>query len=69
MVMVSGTHARPAMPAYFYLYVSDVDWTHAQALGAGCSTIEPPTLTPYDDYRCMLQDPFDNVWQIASRPA
>ena len=69
MVMVSGIEFRGAMPAFLYVYVDDVDATYARAIAAGAVSLEVPALMPYGDRRCMVQDAWDNVWQIATRKA
>lgn len=67
IVMVSGIEFRGAMPAFLYVYVDDVDATYRRAVAAGAQSLEAPALTPYGDRRCMVQDSWDNVWQIATR--
>jgi PhnB protein len=67
IVMVSGSGARDARPAFLYLYVEDVDATCARATEAGAVQREAPWDTPYGDRRGMLEDPAGNVWQIATR--
>src|SRR5262245_36620190 len=37
------------MPAAFYLYVDDVDALYRRAVGAGATSMEPPTDQPYGD--------------------
>ena len=69
MVMVSSIEFRGAMPAFLYVYVDDVDATYARAIAAGAVSLEVPALMPYGDRRCMVQDAWDNVWQIATRKA
>ena len=66
IVMVSGEGLRPAMPAFLYLYVDDVDATYKRALKAGAESLEEPTEVPYGDRRGMIKDPCGNIWQIAT---
>jgi len=66
LVMVSSVGPRDAMPAFLYLYVDDVDTTYQRALEAGAVSLEDPTDVPYGDRRGMVQDPYGNVWQIAT---
>jgi PhnB protein len=66
MVMVSGTGARKAMPAFLYVYVDDVDATYRRALQAGAASLEEPKDLPYGDRRAMVKDPCGNDWQIAT---
>lgn len=65
MIMVSGTAARPEFPVFLYVYVDDVDATHARALASGATSEEEPGSTPYGDRRAMVRDPQGNVYQIA----
>lgn len=65
MIMVSGTGARPAFPAFLYVYVDDVDAAYARALASGATPLEEPAATPYGDRRAMVRDPQGNVFQIA----
>lgn len=67
MIMVSGTGARSAFPAFLYVYVDDVDATFARATAAGATVLEEPSTMSYGDYRAMVRDPFGNVFQIARR--
>jgi PhnB protein len=66
LVMVSGVGPRDAMPAFFYLYVDDIDETYQRALKAGAVSLEEPQDLPYGDRRGMVEDPFGNIWQIAT---
>jgi PhnB protein len=66
LVMVSSVGPRDAMPAFLYLYVDDSDTTYQRALAAGAVSLEEPSETPYGDRRGMVQDPFGNIWQIAT---
>jgi len=67
LVMVSSVGPRPAMPAFLYLYVDDIDATYQRALAAGAVSLEEPSDLPYGDRRGMVQDPCGNIWQIATR--
>ncbi len=69
LVMVSGDEVRGAMAACLYVYVDDVDSTYRRAIEAGAASLEAPVLMPYGDRRCMVQDSWNNVWQIATREA
>jgi PhnB protein len=42
---------------------------HQPALEAGALTIEKPVDTPYGDRRATVQDPWGNIWQIATHVA
>ena len=66
LVMVSSVGVREVMPAFLYLYVDDIDATYHRALEAGATSLEVPWDTPYGDRRGMVEDPFGNIWQIAT---
>lgn len=66
IVIVSGAGARPAMPAFLYLYVPDADAVYRNAIAAGAKSIEAPQNTHYGDRRAMVEDPQGNTWQIAT---
>ncbi|HLZ84005.1 MAG TPA: VOC family protein [Caulobacteraceae bacterium] len=66
-VMVSdGGGLRPAMAAFLYVYVPDADESYRRAMATGATSIEAPLDTPYGDRRATLQDPWGNLWQIAT---
>jgi uncharacterized glyoxalase superfamily protein PhnB len=67
LVMVSSAEVRGAVPAFLYVYVEDADATYRRAITAGAKSLEKPSPMPYGDRRAMVQDPWDNVWQIATR--
>ena len=66
VVMVSKAGIRGPMPSFLYVYVSDTDAVYERALKAGVRTIESPCDTPYGDRRCMVEDKWGNVWQVAT---
>jgi|SRR5579884_2609500 len=66
ILMISEAGLRPATPAFLYIYVPDADLTYRQALDAGAKSLEQPVDTPYGDRRAMVEDPWGNVWQIAT---
>ena len=66
LVMVSSVGPRDAMSAFLYLYMDDIDKTYQRALEAGAVSLEEPKDLPYGDRRGMVQDPFGNIWQIAT---
>jgi uncharacterized glyoxalase superfamily protein PhnB len=70
IVLVSDASARAPFPAFLYVYVDDAEATCNRAVAAGAAWLEQVRDTPYGDRRGMVQDPFGNVWQIAtsSRP-
>ena len=67
VIMISGTEARPATAACLYVYVADVDATYERAIAAGAKALEAPAVQPYGDRRAMVEDPWGNLWQIATR--
>jgi tRNA-Thr(GGU) m(6)t(6)A37 methyltransferase TsaA len=69
VIMVSGVGPRPAVAAFLYVYVEDADVTHGRAVQAGAHSLEAPLDTPYGDRRAMVEDPWGNVWQIATARA
>lgn len=66
VVMISEAGIRSPMPTFLYVYVGNSDAVYERALEAGARTIEPPFDTPYGDRRCMVEDRWGNVWQVAT---
>lgn len=66
IVMISDAGIREPMTAFLYVYVSDTDATFRRALDAGARVLEPPSVVPYGDRRCMVEDKWGNTWQIAT---
>lgn len=67
MVMVSdGGGSRDPSSACLYVYVGNVDGIYDRALKSGAVSIEAPVDMPYGDRRATVQDPWGNVWQIAT---
>jgi uncharacterized glyoxalase superfamily protein PhnB len=66
VVMVSDAGTRSPMTAFLYVYVSDTDATYRRALDAGARALEEPSVMPYGDRRCMVEDKWGNTWQIAT---
>jgi PhnB protein len=66
ILIVSNAGQRPAMPTFLYLYVPDADATYRRALKAGARSLEEPQDVHYGDRRAMVEDPFGNIWQIAT---
>jgi uncharacterized glyoxalase superfamily protein PhnB len=64
-IMVSEAGAREPMSGFLYVYVADVDSAYRRAVERGAKSIEEPFDTPYGDRRCMIQDLWGNMWQIA----
>jgi len=54
------------MPTAIYLYVEDVDAMYDRALKAGGTSMLPPTDQPYGDRNAWVEDPFGNIWYLAT---
>jgi uncharacterized glyoxalase superfamily protein PhnB len=67
LLVSDGAGVRGARPAFLYVYVEDADQTYRRAIEAGSATIEEPADMPYGDRRATVQDPWGNIWQIATR--
>ena len=67
VIMISDAGARNPMTAFLYVYVDDTDEKYRRALAAGARSLEAPSITPYGDRRCMVEDSWGNTWQIATR--
>jgi PhnB protein len=67
VVMISDAGTRRPMAAFLYVYVDDADGTYRRALDAGARSLEAPSVMPYGDRRCMVEDRWGNTWQIATR--
>jgi uncharacterized glyoxalase superfamily protein PhnB len=66
LIMISDVGVRGPTPAFLYVYVSDTDATYRRALDAGARSLEEPADLPYGDRRCMVEDKWGNIWQIAT---
>lgn len=66
VIMISDAGIRSPMTAFLYVYVSDTDATYRRAVDAGARTLEAPSVMPYGDRRCMVEDKWGNTWQIAT---
>jgi len=66
LIMISDAGARSPMTAFLYVYVGDTDATYRRALDAGARALEAPSVTPYGDRRCMVEDKWGSTWQIAT---
>jgi uncharacterized glyoxalase superfamily protein PhnB len=64
----AGAFIRAKATAFLYVYVEKVDETFERALQRGATAIEKPQLMHYGDRRGMVEDPWGNVWQIATKP-
>jgi uncharacterized glyoxalase superfamily protein PhnB len=64
-IMISEAGARSPRASFLYVYVSDVESAYGRAIERGAESIEEPFETPYGDRRCMVEDKWGNIWQIA----
>ena len=64
--MISDAGIRSPMTAFLYVYVNDTDAAYQRALDAGARALEEPSDLPYGDRRCMVEDQWGNIWQIAT---
>jgi PhnB protein len=66
-VMVSDVMPQwPAKSNSLYVYVDDVDATYQRALKAGATSVRAPENAFYGDRTSAVQDPFGNIWGIAT---
>jgi PhnB protein len=54
------------MPTAIYLYVDDADAVYQRALRAGATSMQAPADQPYGDRTAHVEDPFGNIWYVAS---
>jgi PhnB protein len=54
------------MPMAIHYYVSDVDAVYARALEAGATSESAPADKPYGERGATVQDPFGNLWYLAT---
>jgi PhnB protein len=48
------------------MYVPDTEAVYAKALSAGATTIRGLEDAPYGDRTATVQDPFGNLWSLAT---
>ena len=65
-VMISDADVRKPTTAFLYVYVKDADATYRRAMEAEARSLEEPSDMPYGDRRCMLEDKWGNIWQVAT---
>jgi PhnB protein len=56
----------PVTKANMFVYVRDVDAVVGKALAAGATAVAPVGDMPWGDRWGMVEDPFGNLWQIAT---
>ncbi len=61
-----GPKASGTRTALVYLYVDDVDATHARALDEGGESVEAPNDQPYGERRAGVEDPEGHHWYLAA---
>src|SRR5262245_33920508 len=66
MVMISDAGIRQPVAAFLYVYVSDADEIYRRAIEAEATSVEEPSVMPYGDRRGMVEDAWENIWQIAT---
>src|SRR5262245_20273834 len=66
IIMISSVGPRPQMTAFLYVYVVDAEAIYRRELKVGADSLEEAIDTPYGDRRAMVQDRWNNVWQIAT---
>jgi len=67
-VMVSeASHAFPAMPGSYYLYVESADEAMAKAMAAGAQEIKAVADMPYGDRQGGIRDKHGNLWWLSQR--
>lgn len=57
--------AAPA-PCYLHIYVPDADLCYERAVKAGGIGVSKPEDKPYEERSATVQDPFGNVWFVAT---
>jgi PhnB protein len=57
---------REPGPFLLHMYVPDTDAAYAKAIEAGASTIRGLEDAPYGDRTATVQDPFGNLWSLAT---
>ena len=66
-VMVSDVMPQwPAKSNSLYVYVDDVDAAYQRALKAGATSVRAPENAFYGDRTSAVQDPFGNMWGMAT---
>ena len=65
LMIGQGTDQWNAQGSMNYLYVADINATHAACLAAGCSELYPPTDHDYGVRGSGIKDPWGNTWWLA----
>lgn len=67
ILMLSEAGAEfPAGRSAHYVFVEDVDSTYERALGAGGSSLRPPSNQFYGNREAGIRDALGNIWWIAT---
>ena len=68
VMLADGVSEGETFPAMVHLYVPDADAAHRRALGAGASSVRPPTTEPDGDRRGGVRDAWGNQWWFTQPP-
>lgn len=66
IMLGEATKEHPAVPAWFYVYVEDVDATYALALQKGAESVQAPKDEFYGDRVSAVKDFAGSTWWIAT---
>ena len=66
IMLADASSAWKPMPGAIYVYVSDADAVYRRALLAGGTSLMEPSHQFHGDRMAGVQDPFGNVWWIAT---
>jgi uncharacterized glyoxalase superfamily protein PhnB len=65
MIMLFDSHKSwSATPAFFRLYLENIEKTYEQALKAGASSVTKITELFWGDRVARVRDPFGNIWWL-----
>lgn len=66
ILLTEASQHYPAHPGSMYVYVKDTDQTYYEALDAGSTSLMEPMEEDYGARGAGFQDPYGNVWWIAT---
>lgn len=67
IMVADATEEHPPSPAWFHVYVPDVDATYKSALNfSGATSVQEPRDEVYGDRMGGVKDPVGNTWWIAT---
>jgi PhnB protein len=65
IIMLFDSHPSwPATPAFFRLYLEDIEKPYQQALKAGAQSVTESTELFWGDRVARVRDPFGNIWWL-----